>query len=242
MLAIDIETASPDVPSGEKPDFEDTDDFELVAIALGYRNEDGDIETNVRFREKGWGDGGAFNLIETTTYWIGENWGLRNPVLTYNGKKFDEVHLKNWRHGGNESKTPIDVLFRDHIDLSTESEGVYKDSKYGTLESVCRSAGIEVEKTYYDDYDLPQEVIEQKPDDDRIVTGEHFGEFLGEIYIDVIDEAAKEAGPGFPPWENFPEEYVGLRQLMTDYAEADIKPLFELYDRIQNFNENQTTL
>ena len=237
MFAIDIETASPDKEPQKSHHFRDTSYFELVAVAAGVRDDDGDIETHVIFREGGWGTGptlGILRELDETPYQMGL--GKPDEVLTYNGTRFDEIHLRNWAdHANDRLKRRIHSLFDNHIDLSDEADGFFKHNGW-SLEDVCETAGIEVEETYYSDYDLPQEVIEQKPDEDQIVTGEHLGGFLGEQYVKAYLE---NAGEDYKYTRRLPGEYGELQQMIMDYAKADIKPLFELYDRIKERRDSQ---
>jgi len=236
MLAIDIETASPDVPSGQKPDFRDTSDFELVAIALGYRDESDEIHTNVFFRQTGFGEpGGACMLMDEVIHYISHNLtrDFTEPTLTYNGEGFDRRHMSNWAEELNRENS-IQNLFQSHIDLCQET-------RQGSLETVCRRHGISTPKTYYDNYNLPAEVLDKKPDNEYTVKGSHIGEFLGEEYIKAV-EKANEGNGGLPPAELMDDRYRELTSMISDYAKADIEPLFELYDAIQDAKDNQTTL
>ena len=65
-LALDIETASPfESPGGG--DFDDTQYFEFVACALGYRSDPtADPETTVLLRRGGWDDEYTADLLART--------------------------------------------------------------------------------------------------------------------------------------------------------------------------------
>jgi hypothetical protein len=92
--------------------------------------------------------------------------------------------------------------------------------------------GIEVEETYYDDYSLPNEVYRHKPSDRDYVTGKDVGEFLGEIYLDAVEHIYENDLVDEGPPEDFTDEYMELHRMLEHYAEADIRPLFELHDTI----------
>ena len=62
-LAIDIETASPKKEPSKQEHFSDTSYFELVAIAVGYRDGSG-VESDVLFREGGWEQKHTADLLE----------------------------------------------------------------------------------------------------------------------------------------------------------------------------------
>jgi len=161
--------------------------------------------------------------------WLKDRNGVSRPLLTYNGANYDEIHLRNW----DTMSDTMEGVFQRHVDVSKAADGVLKDSKYESLEDVCRKAGIEVQETYYEDYDLPDEVLERKPDDEETVSGEHLGEFLGEIELRELESIYEGESTDEPPPEALSEEHRELRMMIRDYAEADIKPLFQLYDEIQ---------
>jgi len=70
LLAIDIETASPFNEPQNQEDFQDTEYFELVAIALGYRpSEDSDTETAVLFRQGDWEPEATAELLDRLVSW-----------------------------------------------------------------------------------------------------------------------------------------------------------------------------
>jgi hypothetical protein len=240
MLAIDIETASPEKEPTQGSHYRDTSYFELVAIALGYRDDEGDVQTTVMFREGGWEKEHTYNLIERAEHWCAERGGRKDNILTYNGERFDELHLRNWTENHETYSNRVSSLFNNHIDLSQEAQGVYR-TRGRSLEELCEVAGIEVEETYFEDYQIPQ-VIEEKPDKDMVVSGKHFGKFLGEMYVNAVEGALRNEPPGMPVRDVLDEEHLEMRRMMKDYAEADIVPLFELYDKIQEGWDKQTTL
>lgn len=230
MLALDIETASPDIPPGKRPNFRDTSNFELVAIAVGHRDSHGKIDTNVFFRNGGWEQKHRNILIDLAEIWCDEKVDGdlgSEPILTYNGKAFDEIHLRNWAEEAN-SVEKIDTLFNQHIDLSEERR--HLDTQSRTLEGVCRSIGIEIEETRFDDYDLDNQARGKIPDGDSVLSGKHLGDTLGEHFIDTLDWHCEN---GCMPEQLFRHTDRELKRMIRDYAEADIRPLFRLHDEIQ---------
>jgi len=214
MLAVDIETTS----LKQNPNFRDTNDWKLVAVGMGHRGKSGEIETEVMFKR--YGKGMDFLLVNGVGEWMCERGGLSKPTLTYNGTRYDEIHLKNWDTLSNN----MEKVFQQHIDLCKMVDG--------SLEEACRSMGIEVEETYYDDYSLPNEVYRRKPSDRDYVTGKDVGEFLGEIYLDAVEHIYENDLVDEGPPEDFTDEYMELHRMLEHYAEADIRPLFELHDTI----------
>lgn len=81
--------------------------------------------------------------------------------------------------------------------------------------------------------DLPDEVLEKKPANEDTVSGKHLGGFLGEIELRRLESVWQDESIDNSPPEALDEEHKALRRMIRDYAEADIKPLFELYDVIQ---------
>jgi hypothetical protein len=169
---------------------------------------------------KRYGRGMDFLLVNGVGEWLRERGGLSKPTLTYNGTRYDEIHLKNWDTLSN----TMEKVFQQHIDLCKMVDG--------SLEEACGSMGIEVEETYYDDYSLPNEVYRHKPSDRDYVTGKDVGEFLGEIYLDAVEHIYENDLVDEGPPEDFTDEYMELHRMLEHYAEADIRPLFELHDTI----------
>ena len=229
MLAVDIETANPDVPPDEKPDFQDTSDFELVAIAAGYRDKNGQIDTETFFRHGGWEEIHRTKLIDLFRFWCDEKAEdvETEPVLTYNGTRFDKLHLMNW--AAEHAQRDMRLIFNNHIDLSDEKEK-WLNTNAWSLEEVCESVGIKTEETYFKDYDIDGYTRGFIPEGDEVMSGKHLGESIGERYIEMIDLYCGENGA---PERMYRECDRELKRMIEDYAKADIKPLFELYNKIQ---------
>jgi hypothetical protein len=224
VFALDIETASPFRSPGYD-DFGDTDCFELVAVALGYRSmPDGPVETEVLFRRGGWDPSHTAALIDRTCEWIVTRAdGGQSPLLTYNGRGFDAVHLREWagRLGTNTPSLPgaVGRLFADHRDVAPVAGHHFCDRSFGgqfpRFERACEWAGVDVLPTRYADFDLDPTLV-ARVDGDH-VEGRHVGETLGEAYVEQV--AAGE-DPG------------ALESLLAHYAATDVAPLFSLADAV----------
>jgi hypothetical protein len=223
VFAIDIETASPFRSPGSD-EFEDTDCFELVAVALGHRPaRDGPVETAVLFRRGGWAPSHTADLIERACRWVDDRREGETPVLTYNGSGFDAVHLREWagRLADQHPSLPAAVgrLFADHRDVARVAGYHFRDRPFGgrfpKFERACEWAGVDVPPTRYADFDLDPTLV-ARVDGDR-VEGRHVGEVLGEAYVERV--AAGE-DPG------------ALADLLAHYAATDAEPLFSLADAV----------
>lgn len=219
MLAIDIETIS----MTDDPDFEDTSDWELLAVGLGYQPEpDADIESEVLFREGGWGIEATGDLLERVRGWYSDK---KATTVTFNGERFDKTHLWNWskkaaRNGGNSLlQVQYEILFRDHIDLKPKAKrhcDKWPESRrHASYETVCEWEGIDVPETRFDDYDI--EIREQTPIDEPIVKGRHLGEHLGARYVQHYTQSTTDS-----------KEFEELKRLIYEYTESDIRPLVRL--------------
>lgn len=222
LCAIDIETASPNTdPLG---DMQNTANFELVAVGLGYQPHDNaPVETTVLTREKDWGLRGTTELIFNAINWLKE----REPktTLTYNGNGFDKIHLLNWANQADEQyKTDIatdyNTVFSNHIDLIRPAANVYGDNdSYLKLEDALEAANITFDETYYRDYALPDEFIQQF--NSPFVTNKAIGTTLGETYVEEC------TGDSPTP------KYNALGDLLYDYTAEDIEPLFGLANTLR---------
>ncbi|WP_096388844.1 hypothetical protein [Halopenitus persicus] len=219
-LAIDIETASPDKEPSKQEHFRDTSYFELVAIAVGYR--DGSrTESDVLFRKGGWEQEHTADLLERLFTWC-DGRGIET-VLTYNGNGFDRIHLENWsrsldENGVTTDMTPrIESLFAGHRDLAEPSFDKYRSRISGggtSFERICEWEDIDIVETRYADYDLHESVYKEYGSH---VKGQHIGESLGEMYVDLHVSGATDT-----------TTYRQLKRMLTDYAAGDVIPLFEL--------------
>lgn len=233
-LAIDIETASPFSEPQKQEHYRDTDYFELVAVALGYQPSAGnEIETTVLFREGGWEPGQTAELLDRVINWCDQR--EISQTLTYNGKGFDAIHLKNWatnlddRGIRSNTRIQVDDLFSNHADLAIPAVEQHNDRldyrDFPKFEDVCRWEGIETTPTYYADYDLDDELIAIQ---DNQVEGRHIGTELGEQYVHW-------STAGLQGTKSFSE----LQRLLEDYATTDVYPLYELHEALRSVNEER---
>jgi hypothetical protein len=219
VFALDIETASPFRSPGYD-DFDDTDCFELVAVALGHRPADGPVETTVLFRRGGWDPTHTADLIGRTCAWVTERAADdAPPVLTYNGQGFDAVHLREWagRLGDDHPRLPRAVgrLLAAHRDVAPVAGHRFADrsfpGRFPKFEDACNWAGVDAPATRYADFDLDPALVARV--DGPTVEGRHVGEVLGEAYVDRVADGAE---PG------------ALERLLAHYAAGDVGPLFGL--------------
>lgn len=225
MLAIDIETASPNSePNG---DMQNTDHFELIAVGLGYQDRPGGtVETDVLFREGGWGLYHTSELLSRVEQWL----KARDPnyAITYNGNNFDKIHLLNWaKQADEEYKTTtftetFETLFDNHVDLIRSASSVHggAGNSYLSLDDALDNAAINVSEIYYKDYDLPTDFTQQF--DLGYVQNVDVGRVIGEAYVNYI-------GARDQPHD----DYTDLETLLYDYTVTDIEPLFELSESLR---------
>ena len=229
QLALDIETAS---PRGPPSDFQNTADFELVAVGLGYR--DGDqTDIDVLLRDGDWGVEHTATLLRDVVDWCEARDG---PLVTYNGEYFDEHHLRAWAtevaDDGVWPDAPdrVDALFSNHIDLGTLAASAYPTAvrpnrEIPALWKACEEAGIDQPTVWYDDYDLPADYLERLGVDGSHVKGAHVGEALGEAYVEGVVAGLDHT-----------RTHAELTRLLTDYAAGDIEPLFSLHDTLDSLD------
>lgn len=222
-LALDIETASPFRTPGYD-EFEETDCFELVAVALGHRPApEAAVETAVLFRRGGWEPTHTADLLSRACSWATARVDGETPVLTYNGRGFDAVHLREWagRLGTDHPDLPRAVgrLFATHRDVAPVAGHRFRErsftGRFPSLETACGWAGVDAPETRYADFDLDPSLLNRV--DGAHVTGRAVGRVLGEAYVD----GAASDGPD-----------PALEALLADYAAADVAPLFGLADAL----------
>jgi len=228
LLAVDIETASPRKEPG-RDDFQDTSYFELVAVGLGYQASPGEsVETEVLFRDGQWEAESTSDLLQRVNAWCRER--RADAVLTHNGERFDEIHLKGWaRELSEQGHWPeahegISSLFSTHIDLNPIAVERYQHRLESwrdlvKLEDVCDWEGISIPETRYDNYDIGK-LIQHEAIDAPCVTNAHIGEVLGEAYVEHKIRGTTET-----------QQFQELERLLRHYTQADIEPLFKLARR-----------
>lgn len=227
-LAIDIETASPD-EEPPKDEFENTDYFELVAVALGFRpSDESTIESQVLFREGDWTGEYTAELLERVAEWVA---GYRiDTVLTYNGTGFDFIHLRNWATQTDDAQltdclaNQMKTLESKQIDLKYPATEHHSDlmkptHSFPKFEMVCKARSVPVTETEYANYNLNSDFLQNIGLTAETVEGWHIGKYLGEQYVEGITNGLQET-----------LTYRELKQMLSDYAKADVRPLFDLYD------------
>jgi hypothetical protein len=227
-LALDIETVSPGLALGERPDFRDSGDFELLAVALGYESRAGDgRESAVLFRT-GTGLGAELDLLECTLDWLDDR--PADTLLTYNGEAFDLLHLRGRARLASEA-----LGAREHVTgrLDAVLDGVAHDDLrnravdrfggYPSFEDACRRVGVDVPETHWADYDHGKDPTTWRGatgTDDPQVTNRDVPQF-GAAYLELAEAGATHT-----------HTFRELERLLTDYARSDVEPLFELADAL----------
>lgn len=237
-LAIDIETASPDEePRGK---FENTEYFELVAVALGFRQDaESAVKSEVLFRDGGWEREHTAELLDRMVDWVA-NYEIES-VLTYNGTGFDFIHLLNWSEEAdndgvsNSILRQVEALDSNQIDLKYPSIEHHSDlmkqgHDFPKLEKVCAARSIPTAETRYDDYDINANFLQSMDLTAETVEGWHIGKYLGERYVEGVVNGLQDT-----------LTYRELEAMLSDYAEADIQPLFDLYDSFDDSDCRQVS-
>lgn len=226
-LAFDIETISPDIPCRQRPDFNDSSQFELFAGTIAHQEHPGaDVDASVHFRERR-GPAAELDLIEQLLAVFSEYENA--TVLSYNGDMFDFHHLV-----GRARLATADLGEREKVLEQVEAflETVVSDDllhdawdafgEYTSLESACRRAGVGVTSTYFADYDHGLHPTDwRRPADQgasKVLNADVAQ--LGEYYLDYCEAELTET-----------ECFGELHAMVKDYALADVEPLFALADR-----------
>lgn len=225
-LAIDIETVSPNFEYWETPDFRNSNDFEILAVAFAYQYDaNADIQSEVLFRN-GWGSESELAILEAVASRL-ESTAWRS-YLTYNGDAFDFPHLRGRaRIAAQEVDTDgtlaerLDVVFsaEESDDLKHDVWATFGD--YTTLEAACAHVGVVQETPHWQDYAHGLDADEIRDEDDKgtpTLLSSDLAQF-GERYLNWCnDEKGNE------------ERIAALEELLQTYATADVVPLFELAD------------
>ena len=226
-FAFDIETVSPDVPHDQRPDFDDSSDFEFLISAVGYQPEPGDpVETELFFRD-GWGPEAEAEVIDRTLDWFEARDG--DTLLTYNGERFDLVHLRGRAEIASKEAVGYDAL-EDRIETflaNIEHDDVRHDARrayggYPSLEGVCKKNDVDVVETPLDEYELSEERLNETRSSKSWGKNHLVSEdvpVLGEEYLSAVDAGETET-----------ETFENVRSALDHYARGDIRPLFRLAD------------
>ncbi|WP_336359246.1 hypothetical protein [Haladaptatus sp. ZSTT2] len=226
VVTIDIETTSPTLDAGQRPNFQNPRDFEIFTINVGAIDPDGSQSTAVFFREDSSPES-ELAVIESAVEWCLE----KNPdvVYSYNGESFDFIHL-----AGRPSLAAQEAHVEDTVSplvteflQGTKSIDLKKPiwTKFGAAlsfeDAVSRATGQPVPQTMWQEFDhgiplakeraeaglnpLPSEL---RPSDIPI---------LGEYYLSYCD-AKKGSTTAL-------EE---LERMLTHYGNNDIAAQFDL--------------
>lgn len=227
-FAFDIETVSPDVPHDQKPNFDDSGDFEFLISAVGYQADPGaEIETELFFRD-GWTPEAEVDVIESTLDWFDSRDG--DTLLTYNGERFDLIHLRGRAEiAGTSAYDHDDLVARvesflagiEHDDVRDDARAAY--GGYPSLEGTCKKNDVEVVETPLEEYGFSEERL-NKTRSSKVWGKDHLVSqdvpVIGEEYLGAVN-----AG------ETDTEAFENMREGLAHYARADIRPLFELADK-----------
>jgi hypothetical protein len=223
VVGFDIETVSPEVPDDEYPDFEDPDDFELLAIALavqksGTAPDEVPDQREVLFR-KGRDTASEIQIGSELVDWL----QAVDPdvIVTFNGDRFDlNVTIGRMERGGERGESIAQTLRQTfdkstHLDLKHSAWSTY--GNYTSLEKLCEHQDLPVNYTYWDDYDFPVPVVEKivETADEEYITSADVAR-LGELYLISQDNG---------------NDVTAMEAALRDYALADVGQLFTLAGR-----------
>jgi hypothetical protein len=242
--AFDIETVSPQLSLDERPDFEDSRQFELLGGAVAYDYPDGRRESVVHWRDE-WGPDAELDLIETLVDALAD----ADRMLTYNGTGFDTIHLAGRARiaGANaDRREPFDRAERllariDHVDLQPPANDAF--GSYTSLEEALSAVGIDPAETDPTAFDHGVGPAGWATDPQTPVQSKDVAR-LGEVYLDTApagdEESSAAAGRSYTEAAHrdrqFPDEtHAGvdreaLEAMLTHYARADVADLFDLAD------------
>ncbi|XVH32976.1 hypothetical protein ACNS7O_07275 [Haloferacaceae archaeon DSL9] len=235
-LALDIETVSPDVPAGTRPNFRDSSQFELLAVCAAFQPEPGaDIDHRVFVRD-GWGPAAELAVAERAVDWLTDR--DADALLTYNGDAFDLPHLVGRTRlataalaSDSSSPAALDsavLAALDSLLASLPSDDLKRDAwdafgEYTSFEDACAAVDVAVPKTALADYevshvDLSPNRRASERETPHVLSADL--PILGEHYLDLADAGATDT-----------KTFRDLRSLLDDYVAADVLPLYELADR-----------
>ncbi len=159
-FALDIETVSPTLGQYETPpEFDDPRYFELLAVALGHESPEGEVESEVLFRE-GETPASELALVARTLDWFDQREGTE--LVTYGGETFDVPQLVgrakeaesatgSERNGLAERLRALLESELAHVDLRRPAWDAFGD--YTRLEDACRNVGVKPSDTRWNEYD-----------------------------------------------------------------------------------------
>lgn len=201
QIALDIET----IPTCDEPDFSDPSHWIPFCIALGHRDETGDVDVDVLFREDSTVESEA-QLLDRTIDWIAQRTGNADrELVTYNGSSYDFPILKHRAYSIDDTGPERNVTQRLYLLLQT-SEHV------DLMEDMIDKRGYHVSlDDALDEHDISAEEATWM---DKKVTGADMPSMGLELLSDRPDDE--------------------LRDAVRRYAASDVQPLFELCDKLLN--------
>lgn len=201
-IAIDIETIYSDV---RNPNPQNPDHLELLCIGVGHRRSPNDpVETHVLFR-RNLTPQSELELLYRLYEWVRTH--LSDYLLTYNGTKFDLLHLRGRADRAEraagvslDTREKINIIteMHNHWDLFETARELYDE--WPKLEEVCDRFDIEIPDTYYNGEIVENSLIPE----------------LGRDFLESSGDEKKVQG------------------VLIDYTVSDIAPLFELADHLSH--------
>jgi len=201
-LAVDIET----VPTTDGVDFDDPTAWEIFAIAVGFRSGHASPVQSTVFVREGDTRRDERKLLAQLTNWMRDHDPL-DVVLTYNGDEFDLPIIAE----------RADAVMRSDV----YHEGTLSFALYDALDVPHRDLFVEAREGIPDDEKWPtlDEALTErgirtsvpKLDGERVVGAE-----MPDLGRSVLDGSITT------------EE----REVVIQYAESDVRPLFELADAL----------
>ena len=223
-LALDIETISPTLGDNEYPDFDDPEDFELLATALTYEPPDSaDKNANqmVLWREGTDPTSEVAHLRDVVEVLQAT---VPSEIVTYNGDRFDFKILKSRAEiaGSNVSSSPVAIQMRrvlnqcNHLDLKYSAWEKYGD--YTSLEDVLAKQDLPVRETRLTEYNHGHDLSYRSDSDPSYICGSDIP-VIGEDYLRTVSHG-----------EDLVREKE-TKAMLEDYALGDIEHLLTLADR-----------
>ena len=221
MVALDLETVSPALAAGERPDFDDPGDFELLAVAMAVQRpgtgpETEPDESTVVFRE----DPSADAERALGTQLLDRLEALAPDVLvTFNGERFDlpVATGRLRRRGEDEAADRLASLFDDieHLDLKHSAWAAY--GEYTSLTTLIDEQGLPVPRTAWADFPVE---LPGFADIEAQAKGPYIGgadiAAVGELYLE-----SRTAG----------HDVDRLEAMLREYAAGDVDRLCQLAAR-----------
>lgn len=208
-VALDIETISPGMDNTGDVDFLNSRDFEVVAVGVAHRRSpNSEIESEVLWRNET-RTGDEYKLLRRTVEWLNDR--HYDSILTYNGVNFDERHLRG------RAAVIADEL--GDLALPEDMHRAWQTAYHRDLmHNVVRDQG---HRLSFDD--AVEEYVGERPP-----TVQWDGEPIDNGDIPELAEQLLAYRAGLSDLNE--NRATHLRDVLETYIEADIYPLFDLYD------------